>query len=1516
MAEAQPLTPGFLMGGGEMGDRIRKFNWASTPLGPPENWEQSLKTCVRIMLSSSQPIWIGWGKELIKLYNDPYKAIVGGKHPEALGSPASEVWKDIWDDIEPMLKQVMENDEGTYVESQLLIMDRNDYPEETYYTFSYTPIPGDDGGTAGMICANTDDTAQIINARALEVLRGLGKLSYKKDDPQSIYQQAAKVLSLNNKDFPVAVFYEINETEKTARQVAWTGSKEEYIDTPDNFDYTIPTSDTANIVRAISTNEIVISDNNGRRVNLPKGFWGILPKQFVHVPIRISNSQLPCAVLSLGLNPYRKFDDSYQQFVRSIADQLTLEINNIHALQQERKRAEALTEVDKAKTLFFNNISHEFRTPLTLMLGPLEDLLALPESEFDHEKLANIQTTHRNALRLLKLVNTLLDFSRLESGRHEARFTLTDIADYTKNLASGFRSIIEKAGLDFTVSTDKVDDEVYVDRQMWEKIVFNLLSNAFKYTLVGHINVNLSQENDRIVLKVSDTGTGIPEHELPRMFERFHRVHGASGRSFEGTGIGLSMIRELIRLHGGTIKVESREGSGSTFTVYIPTGKTHINPALISQYDNLDEMISSPYTEEAATFLEPKSSYRNIPPSEIKENTILIADDNADMRDYIMSLLHKKFNVITAVNGRDALEKIKQERPSLILSDVMMPEMDGIELLKIVKEQPETSDIPIILLSARAGEESRIAGYDTGADDYLVKPFSAKELIARINAQLKVAATRKHTEQQLRNLFIHSPVAICIFRGPRYVVEVANEEMLSFWGKSSAEVMNKPVLEALPEIEGQGFDLLLENVYNTGARYVAPEAEVVLKRNGQMETVFVKFIYEALRDENGAVSGIMALAHEITDQVIARKKIEESQEQLSIALEGGELGTFDFFPETGKLLWSERTKDFFGLPPGMEVNNETFLLGLHPEDRNRTNEKTAALFAPGSDGMYENEYRTIGIKDGKIRWIRAKGKVTFNEEGKPVRLTGVTQDISRRKEYEEALKESERRFRSLADNSPMIVFMIESGIDAQVSYFNQNWLDYTGQDIETALGRSWDGIVHPEDVELVLEVYRTAFEKNTSYVLEAIRLRRHDGTYRWHMFKANPRFSETGELLGYIGVGLDIHDRKLAEESLKESEERFRTLAQRLPQLIWVTDAEGNREFTSSRWEEFTGTQPDGADSWAATVHPDDLVKVNKRWAESVNTGKIYKTDVRLRSKSGEYRWHSVLGEPVYDNNNRLIKWVGAFIDIHHEKTFSQSLEALVEDRTNELVSKNEVLEKMNDELESFAYISSHDLQEPLRKIQTFASRIMEGEFDNLSEKGKDYFKRIENAALRMKTLIEDLLAYSRTGTEDRKFELINLQHIVDEIQEELSEEIISKNAIIETIDMHDVYIIPFQFRQLIHNLVTNSLKFTRPTTIPRIVIKSEVMPGEMFGSDKLESGKNYCHISISDNGIGFDPEYSEKIFEVFQRLHGREKYIGTGIGLAIVKKIVENHSGIITASGEAGKGATFNIYIPSAENP
>ncbi len=753
--EAKTAIPDFLAGGGEMGQRIREYDWSATPLGPIDGWPQNLRTCLRIMLTSRQPIWIGWGKDLIKLYNDPYRAIVGGKHPSALGSPASMVWKAIWREIGPMLHTVMEKDEGTYAESQLLIMERNGYPEETYYTFSYTPIPGDDGATAGMICFNVDDTDRILGERQLQTLTRLGKYLTECHDYSSAVAQTMAAVYANPCDFPFGLFYSMQAKGAVLEHFTELGEAAKYVpalveaggssgggvdggstDAGDRLAAAMWTASATRQGQIVEGLERVMGP-------MPRGAWEVPPDKAAVLPIFLPGLKGPTGFLVMGLNPYRLPDERYLNYCTLVADQLASSFADIYSLEMERSRAEALAEIDRAKTLFFSNISHEFRTPLTLLLGPLEDLLNDPGSvEVNRYR---IGVAYRNVLRMQKLVNTLLQFSRLEAGRLEGQFQRVDIAVLTLDLASGFRSAIERAGMVLRTHAEEIRGEVYVDTELWERIVLNLVSNAFKYSAEGEISVGVYEAGTEVRVSIADTGIGIAADQLEKIFNRFHRIEDSGARSMEGTGIGLALVRELVWLHGGAIKVESEFGKGSTFTVTLPKGSAHLPADRIlgeSVTINKNTRQVEAFVQEAGRWADDTLVVAESVDSATTRYTVVLADDNADMREYVERLLSPQFTVITAKDGQDALEKTIAYRPDLLLTDVMMPRLDGFSLLKVIRETPEIRHVPVILLSARAGEEAKVEGLQAGADDYLVKPFGARELLARVDSNIRIAKDR------------------------------------------------------------------------------------------------------------------------------------------------------------------------------------------------------------------------------------------------------------------------------------------------------------------------------------------------------------------------------------------------------------------------------------------------------------------------------------------------------------------------------------------------------------------------------------------------------------------------------------------------------------------------------------------------------------------------------------------------------------------------------------------------------
>ena len=716
-------------GGGEMGALMRATNWSKTKLGSVEAWPQSLRTMLGVVLGSRFPMLLWWGPDLLHLYNDAYRPILRDKHPASLAAPAAEVWAEVWDVAGPMARSVLEGGPATWTEDLQLFIKSGDMAEETYFTFSYSPVPGDDGRVGGILNTVQETTVKVQSERQIRMLRDLAARAAEATSEDEAYRIGAEVLAANTLDLPFVQFHVIDETSGKPRVVAHAGESAS-VDWP--------------VGQALETGHEVVIDN---------------PRRVIILPLAHAPQSKPSALLVAGISPTRALDDRYRRFFRATADQVANVVVNAQAYEAEKKRAEALAEIDRAKTMFFSNVSHEFRTPLTLILGPVEDALALSSPALQGDSL---KAVHRSALRLLRLVNSLLDFARIEAGRMQLVLVRTDLATLTADLASSFRSLVERAGMKLVVDCPPLAEPVYVDPAQWEKIVLNLISNAFKFTFRGEIAVSLRAGTDAVTLAVRDSGTGIPARELPHIFERFHRVEGAKGRSFEGTGIGLSLVQELVRLHGGSVRVVSVEGQGTTFEVSIPPGSAHL--AATPTADRAAPPVATavaPYLLEAGQWIgagQETFDASSIPMQDAvvvadrKGSRILVADDNADMRDYLVRLLSARWQVESVEDGEAALASARANPPDLVLSDVMMPRLDGVGLLRQLRALPQTSQVPVVLLSARAGEEAVLAGLETGADDYLVKPFSSRELLARVHTHLELARMRREWAAELQRV--------------------------------------------------------------------------------------------------------------------------------------------------------------------------------------------------------------------------------------------------------------------------------------------------------------------------------------------------------------------------------------------------------------------------------------------------------------------------------------------------------------------------------------------------------------------------------------------------------------------------------------------------------------------------------------------------------------------------------------------------------------------------------------------
>lgn len=764
-SDPRPNAAEFFAGGGEMGALMRAMDWSTTRFGPVDAWPLSLRTMVGVVLGSRFPMLFWWGPDLLHLYNDAYRPMLTDKHPASLGAPGAEVWAEIWDVVGPMARGVQEGGPATWSEDLELFISTGGLAEARYFTFSYSPVPGDDGRVGGVLGAVQETTAKVLSERQLRMSHELAARAATAKSEAEALGISAEVLSDNLKDIPFFLIYVLNERRDEAELVA-DGGWGAYAGRAKPR--RVPMNGTARsawplVTVARTGGDVFVEGLSERFGALPPARWGGSPNRAMVSPLGRPGHEGVRAFLVVGVSPHRPFDERYHRLLRATADQVAAVMSNARAWEAELKRVEVLAEIDRAKTAFFSNVSHEFRTPLTLILGPVEQALAQPGRAIHGEEL---RAVHRNAVRLLRLVNSLLDFARIEAGRLDMTFVPTDLSALTAGLAASFRSLVEQAGVALVVDCPPTAEVTYVDRAQWEKIILNLLSNAFKFTFAGEISVRVVDHGSHVEVAVADTGTGIPAQDIPHIFERFHRVEGAAGRSFEGTGIGLSLVSDLVKRHGGTVDVASVLGEGSVFKIAVPTGYAHLPPERVKHAAQAAPAPNAaPYLLEASRWMATEASdeplsvagLQDVPPPPVGPDEgprprILVADDNADMRAYLKRLLEPRYEVVLVSDGRQALAEALSNRPSLVLSDAMMPRMDGIALIAALRAEPSTRQIPIVLVSARAGEEAKLAGITTGADDYVVKPFSAPELLARVRTHLALAETRNRAGQVAEEL--------------------------------------------------------------------------------------------------------------------------------------------------------------------------------------------------------------------------------------------------------------------------------------------------------------------------------------------------------------------------------------------------------------------------------------------------------------------------------------------------------------------------------------------------------------------------------------------------------------------------------------------------------------------------------------------------------------------------------------------------------------------------------------------
>jgi PAS domain S-box-containing protein len=1157
--EKSDLKPSWVAGAGEMARLIREKDWSGTSLGPLESWPQSLRIAVNLMMNSLHPMWVGWGMDMPFLYNDAYISVLGlTKHPRSLGQPASEVWAEIWNFCGPLAEKVFEKGEASFVDDVRFFMNRGGYLEENFISFSYNPIYDESGKIAGLFCPNTDTTPKVLNARRLKTLSELAAKGLVERTADAACASSFGTISKNPDDIPFALLYLLDGEGNLAFLEQRTGISLDLNKlSPSQIDLREKSRESdfwrINEILAFGLPQIVSLDSVA---SIPLGLAGQPLKDAIVLPVSSGRQDRPIGILIAGVNPTRKLDSEYHTFYGLLAAQVASAIQNARAAEEDRKRAEALAEIDRAKTVFFSNVSHEFRTPLTLMLGPVEDLLSRSHTDLSPSAKSQLELVNRNGSRLLRLVNTLLDFSRIEAGRMQVVYQPTDLSAFTVDLASVFRSATEKAGLRLDLDCPKLGEPVYIDRDMWEKIVLNLISNAFKFTFEGEIAVSLVKTGNMVELRVRDTGVGIPANEIPRLFDRFHRVQNTQSRTHEGSGIGLALVQELVKLHSGAVHVESSLGKGTTFVVSLPLGRGHLPSDRIgtSRSHASTAMGATPFLEEVLgwlpsaesselpTELPPARELLQVPCPPISGNGeasagrphVLIADDNADMRSYLFRLLAERYDVKTVPNGHAALEAVCERTPDLILSDVMMPELDGFGLLHKVRSDPKTKTIPVILLSARAGEESRVEGMEHGADDYLIKPFSARELLARVQTHLEMARIRKQAEQALRRqteqfetLLNEAPLGVYLIDG-QFKIRAVNpaaqhvfENIANLIGRDFDEVLHK----LWPKEYADEVVARFRHTLATGEPYFVSEHIENRLDLGVREIYEWQISRIPIPDDD---YGVVCYFRDISRQVHAREAIAASEKRLRLSSEAAELGIWHWYPGNDQVMWeNNRPYEIFGRsredgPINLAEFRENVIFS---EDANGFDRAISHLLETGARLFFQGR---ILRKDGAKVWVELTGQLEYKEDGSPLRVLGTVLDITKRKEAEELLRTHRERVDLVAQAANVGFWFCDLPFE-KLKWDNRVkehfWLSpETEVTIDTFYER-----LHSDDRERTRQSIEESIYNRLPYDIE-YRTISVDGREKWIRAIGRTFYDPDMQPKSFDGVTLDITESKRDEE--------------------------------------------------------------------------------------------------------------------------------------------------------------------------------------------------------------------------------------------------------------------------------------------------------------------------------------------------------------------------------------------------